>query len=107
MESRDRRRPYPAGAAFARVVGDQGGRVVFGDLAAAAGGALQGRVVDHHQFAVAGQVQVQFATVDAMLQAALEAGQGVFRRFALGAAMSIDESHCGSLFEGCAGFRGR
>ncbi|MGV8189663.1 hypothetical protein ACV33G_31530, partial [Pseudomonas aeruginosa] len=35
-----------------------------------------------------------------------ESREAVLQRFALGAAMSIDESHCGS-FEGCAGFRGR
>jgi hypothetical protein len=66
---------------------------VLDHLAAPVGGALEGRVVDHHQFAVHGQVQVQFAAAYAVLEAFLKAGQGVFRCFALGAAMAVDQGH--------------
>ena len=88
---------HPARAALARVVLHQFGGVVLDHLATQAGGALERWVVDHHQFAVARQMQIQLAAVDAVFQAALETGQGIFRGFALGAAMAVDESHCYSL----------
>ncbi len=63
------------------------------DFSPATGGALECRVVDDHQFAVAGKMQIQLAAAHAVLEALLEAHQGVFWRFALGAAMAVDECH--------------
>jgi hypothetical protein len=86
-------------AALTRVISDQLGGVVLDHLAAVAGGAFQRRVVNHHQLAVARQVQVQLATMHTVLQAFLEAGQGIFRCFAFGPAMAIDQGH-GCSFTG-------
>src|SRR5471030_555547 len=82
---------------LARVVGHQFRGVMLYDLATAIGGALEGRVVDDHQLAVPGQVQVQLATTHAVLEAFFEAGQGVFRCFAFGAAVAVDQGHIYSL----------
>ncbi|MCY1182720.1 hypothetical protein D9M73_232930 [compost metagenome] len=97
FQRRNRARLDPARATLARVIGHKLGRRVFDDLAATVGGALEGRVVDDHQLAVHGQVQVQFAATHAVLETFLKAGQGVFRCFALGAAMAVDEGHGSSL----------
>ncbi|MNG09573.1 hypothetical protein D3C84_929950 [compost metagenome] len=56
----------PAGTTQAGVVGHQFLGVMLDHLAAMAGGAFQAGVVDHHQLAVTGQVQVQLATLHAM-----------------------------------------
>ncbi|MNV83233.1 hypothetical protein D3C71_1770200 [compost metagenome] len=56
--------------------------------------------MDHHQLVVGGQVQVQLAAGHALLEAALEAGEGIFRALAPGAAMAVDEGHDGSLNDG-------
>ncbi|MOA31011.1 hypothetical protein D3C78_1521450 [compost metagenome] len=45
-------------------------------------------------------MQVQLAAGHALLEAALEAGEGVFRGLAPGAAMAVDEGHDGSLNDG-------
>jgi hypothetical protein len=74
-----------------KVIGSQ--LIVLHHLATAAGGALEGRVVNHHQLAITRQVQVEFAAGHAVFQATLEAGEGVFRRFALGAAVAVDQGH--------------
>ena len=84
---------HPARAAFTRVIGHQVGSGLFNHLAASIGGAFEGRVVDHHQLAIFGQVQIQFATTNAVLEALLKAGKGVFRCFAFGAAMAINQGH--------------
>jgi len=97
FQGRDRARFDPARAAFARVVGLKLRRRMFDDLAAPFGGALESRVMNDHQLVVLGQVQVQFATAHAVLEALLKADQGVFRCFALGAAMAVDEGHGSSL----------
>ncbi|MCY1306556.1 hypothetical protein D9M70_564210 [compost metagenome] len=65
-QARDGAGLVPARTAQAGVIALQFLGVVFRYLAAAPGGALQAGVVDHHQLAVAGQVQVQFATLHAM-----------------------------------------
>jgi len=87
----------PARAALACVVCHQFRSGVLDHLAAPVGGALERRVVDDHQLVVHGQVQVEFAAAHAVLEAFLKAGQGVFRCFALGAAMAVDEGHGSSL----------
>ncbi|MNH88510.1 hypothetical protein D3C87_1359250 [compost metagenome] len=97
FQRRNRARLDPARAALARVVGHQLGGGVFDDLAAPLRGAFEGRVVDDHQLAVLGQVQIQFATAHAVLETFLKAAQGVFRCFALGAAVAVDEGHGSSL----------
>ncbi len=97
FQRRDRARLDPARATLACVVGHQLGSGVLDHLAAAVGGALEGRVMNDHQLVVHGQVQVQFAAAHAVLEAFLKAGQGVFRCFALGAAMAVDEGHGSSL----------
>src|SRR5690606_36654932 len=61
------------------------------DLAHDPGGALQGRVVDHHQLVVSGQVQVQLHPCDTGLQRLVKARQGVFRRLATGAPVTVYE----------------
>jgi len=53
LQARNGAGAYPARATLARVVLDQLGGVMLDHLAAQAGGALEGWVVDHHQFAVA------------------------------------------------------
>ncbi|MNY27880.1 hypothetical protein D3C86_1618190 [compost metagenome] len=97
FERRNRAGFDPARSAFARVVGHQLCRRMFDHLAAPVSSALECRVVDDHQLAIHGQVQVQFAAAHAVLETFLKAGQGVFRCFALGAAMAVDEGHGSSL----------
>ena len=97
FKARDRARLHPARAALACVIGHQVGGGVLDNLAAPVSGALEGRVVDHHKFAIFGQVKVQFTATNAMLEALLKAGKGVFRCFAFGAAMAINQGHSYSL----------
>ncbi|MNN20815.1 hypothetical protein D3C81_1341110 [compost metagenome] len=66
---------------------------MLGNFAATARGAFEGGVVDDHQLVVGRQVQVQFAVAHAMLEALLEAGQGVFGGFALGATVAVNLGH--------------
>jgi len=61
LKFRDGAGLHVARAALARIDPDQLGSRVLDHLAAPAGGALEGRVVDDHQFVVGRQVQVQFA----------------------------------------------
>ncbi|MNT29652.1 hypothetical protein D3C72_1654050 [compost metagenome] len=84
---------YPARATFACIVSHQVRRFVLDHLAASAGGALEARVVNDHQFVVSRQVQVQFAAAHAVLETLLEAGQGVFGGFALGATVAVNLGH--------------
>ena len=97
FESWNRTRMHPARAALACVIGREIGCGVFDHLAASVGGALERRIVNHHQLTVLGQVQVEFAAAHAVLEALLEAGEGVFGCFAFGAAMAINQGHNCSL----------
>jgi hypothetical protein len=54
--------------------------------------------MDYHEFAITGQVQIQLAAANAVLEAFLEAGQGVFRCFAFSAAVAVNKGHVYSLW---------
>src|SRR5690606_32514082 len=89
----NRTRLLPAGPAETRIVAGQFFCRMLGDLAAPAGGAFERRIVDDHQLAVTGQVQVQLTTTYAVLQTLLEAREGIFRCFTFGATMAVDQGH--------------
>jgi len=76
--------------AVSRVVLDQLFCIMLDDLAAPPCGALERRVMDHHQLTIFGKMQVEFAAANAVGEALLETGQGVFRRLTLCVAVSID-----------------
>jgi len=88
---------HPARAALACVIGHQIGSGLFDHLAAPVRGAFERRVVDYHQLAILGQMQVELTATNAMLEALLKAGKGVFRCFAFGAAVAINQGHNCSL----------
>ncbi|MNN88181.1 hypothetical protein D3C81_2058330 [compost metagenome] len=69
-------------------------------LTAAVGGALEGRVVDHHQLVIRRQVQVEFAALDPMLEALAKTVQCIFGGFALGTAVAVDKGHVCSFKKG-------
>src|SRR5690554_2197999 len=83
-----------AGIHAAQLFGGMGG-----DAAANTGSTLQGRVVDHHQLVIGGQVQVQLNAGDSGLQGTGKTGQGVFRCFAAGTPVAVYEhvAPCGSV----------
>ena len=87
----------PSRSATACVERCQSTALVASDLAAAVGGALEGLVVNHHQHAVFGEVQVQVHTIDACLQCPAEAGERVLRCLAPRAAVSVDQHAFQSL----------
>src|SRR5476649_193341 len=93
LKAWDRAGADPTRAAFARVHLHKIGCRILDDFAAPVGGAFDGRVVDDHQLAVHVQVQIQFAAAYTVLEALLKAGQGVFRCFAFGTAVAINQGH--------------
>lgn len=74
----------------ARINLHQFGSAVLGNLAAQAGRASQSGVVNDHQLAIGGKVQVQLYPADARFQCLMKTREGVFRGFAAGTAVTIN-----------------